>query len=228
MKTIFAALISLALTTIGLRAQTSAPAGVAPPATADTNAMPASNTIAGAEAKPKKSFDNSTPVRIDTTGLHVGGAQPVDITWGNDLGMGKNGLGPGKTLVALAAVVAPFVSVFGGGVVIVAIMFYTIHRRNKLVHENLRAMIEKGMPITPEIVASLKSRGISGHTEVKMESEGTRTKHLLPALILIGVGFGVMTFTAKAGFIVLLIGVAFLIVWAVERKQNGRAQPPKI
>ena len=42
--------------------------------------------------------------------------------------------------------------VFGAGVTIVAIALSFNHRRNKMLHETLRAMIDKGVPITPEFL----------------------------------------------------------------------------
>ena len=40
----------------------------------------------------------------------------------------------------------------------VAVIFYFKHRRNRLTHETVRMMIEKGVPVTPEIIAALETR----------------------------------------------------------------------
>jgi len=114
---------------------------------------------------------------------------------------------------------------FGLPVAIVAIMMYFKHRRNKLAHETLRAMIEKGMPITPELVAELRNRWGHGATQ-----NLTRGGSLFPGLVLAGIGTALLVSGSRhsiGGWIVLFIGVAFLVVWLVERQNQGNAQPPK-
>jgi Domain of unknown function (DUF6249) len=124
-------------------------------------------------------------------------------------------------------------AVFGMPVLIVALALFFKYRRDRLAHETLRAMIEKGVPITPELLAQLKSKD-PGDSQPK---DGSR--HLLPGLICSGVGIallignlnsnrsGIPGIPAFAGWIVLFVGVAFLIVWWVERKNKNDAQPPR-
>jgi hypothetical protein len=126
---------------------------------------------------------------------------------------------------AMEEIVA-IVGFFGVPVAIVAIMFYTIHLRNKLVHETIRAMVEKGIPMTPELIASVKPKGSAANFQVKVDGGSTRTRHLLPGLILVGAGLGGMVIDMRWALIILLVGVAFLIVWLVERKQHN-TEPPK-
>jgi hypothetical protein len=132
-------------------------------------------------------------------------------------------LGFGTTLVGIMPFVVgimPFIF----PVAIIAVIFFFKHRRNKLAHETLRIMIEKGAPVTPEVIAAL--RGKDGQDK-NGSPTGGKTGLLLAGLILAGVGIGVIAVAGKPGLIVLFIGVAFLVVWLVERKNNNDAQPPK-
>lgn len=129
-------------------------------------------------------------------------------------------LGFGKTMVAVVPVLSSFIM----PIAIVAVVFYFKHRRNRLEHETVQMMIEKGLPVTPEIIAALKGKG-------DQDKNSGRTGHtrspLLAGLILAGIGIGVIAVAGKPGLIVLFIGVAFLVVWFVEgRKQNDK-QPPQ-
>ena len=152
----------------------------------------------------------------------------------------------GLDLIGLAAVVGPFFVAFALPVAIIAIIFFSKHRRNKMMHETIRAMVDKGMPVTPEVIAGLNAKGLKVDVQGKFDNRRPRNKHLLPALILIGVGLALTGFhpwhAGTGGKIVLFIGLAFLIVWLVEKKQNGNyeqsvnterkqdydQQPPKI
>lgn len=127
-----------------------------------------------------------------------------------------NGLSLGNTVVAIM----PFIF----SVAIIAIVYSFKYRRNKLEHETVRMMIEKGQPATPEIIAALKGKSIwdkaGGRT-------GGKTGLLLAGLILAGIGIGVIAAVGKQGLIVLLIGAAFLVVWFVEGRKSNDQQPPK-
>ena len=123
-----------------------------------------------------------------------------------------------KSIVAICCV-------FGMPVAIIIVIGYFGHRRNKLAHETMRAMIEKGVPITPELVAEIRSRGCGS-------SAGGRTRgRLLPGLICAGVGTALLIAGSggdrKGGWIVLFIGLAFLIVWFVEQQNQNNSQPPR-
>ena len=151
------------------------------------------------------------PAETNLSNVPSGGAkamqsEPTPMQW-------YAGPGFGNTLISIMPFVFP--------VAIIAVVFYTAHRRNKLAHETLRLMIEKGVPVTPELIASLNIRN-------KKQDGNPQIRYLLPGLILAGVGTGMIaTMVGKPGLIVLLIGVAFLIVWLVERKRKSDAQPPE-
>jgi hypothetical protein len=102
-------------------------------------------------------------------------------------------------------------------VVVLAVILTFKNRRNRIMHETLRAMIEKGMPVTPELIAALKPKG---------DARGQQMCYLLPGLICSAVGIGLMVNGGKAGLIPLLIGVAFLIAWQVEKRSTKADQPP--
>jgi len=113
--------------------------------------------------------------------------------------------------------IVTILGIFGMQVAIVAIFLNFLHRRNKMMHETLRAMIEKGMPLTPELLAGLT---------VKFRPLNTP----LPGLVMTGIGAALLTIDPvryKAGWIVLFVGVALLIFWLVERRNKNDGQPPK-
>jgi len=214
---VYGALLFLlfAASPLSSRAQTNAVENGASNDAATTNEVMATTNVpvSGVLATNKKSSsDESTPVRIDGTGVHIGGENPVDIGMPD---ISKSSL---PAVLALLVPFAPFVMV-------TAIIFFALyfkHHRNKLAHETLRTMIEKGVPITPELIANLNVRA-----KKHEEAGNPQTRYLLPGLILVGAGVGVMTLRERPGLIVLLIGVAFLVVWFVERKNKNDAQPPK-
>jgi len=114
------------------------------------------------------------------------------------------------------------VGVFGGGTVIVGLFLYFRYRRNKMLHETLRAMVDKGVPIPPELLGAPQQ-----NTPPRIRS-GVRNDFLI-GLVLVAVGLGLSMLlegpARKFGFIPLFIGVAFLISWKVEQKKKD--QPGK-
>lgn len=224
-----AAILFLVFATLPLRAQTATSAEVGtnnavvavPESQTMTSSASASNAVATAETKVQKPSKESSLVRIDDAGIHVGGQNPAD---NNKLALGGIAIGA----LALLVPFAPFVMV----IAIVAIVFYFKHRRNKMVHETMLAMIEKGVPVTPELIAQLRN-GPSGSSANRLGQQlgRSRHRHLLPGLILTGVGTALLIshpgYHSSGGWIVLFIGVAFLIVWFVERRDKNNDQPPK-
>jgi preprotein translocase subunit YajC len=140
-------------------------------------------------------------------------APPVHV---DHRGAHGDGMGLGNTIVATMPFIFP--------VAIIAVIFYFKHRRNKMAHDTLRIMIEKGVPVTPEVITAL--RGKDGHDKSDNPAGG-KTGLLLAGLILAGIGIGVIAVAGKPGLIVMFIGVAFLIVWFLESKKQNDQQPPK-
>jgi len=224
---VYATILLLIMSALPLHAQTNAPAenGTNSPV-AVTDSAPASNAVAVTGTKAQKPSSEPSPVRINNTGTHVGGQNPADID--------KSSLG-GFAIAALALLIpfAPFVMI----IAIVAIVFYFRHRRNKMMHETMLALIEKGVPITPELLAQLQIRPSGSSNKLGQQLGQSRHGRLLGGLIFTGVGTALLITNrggnvgtvgaGRAGLIVLFIGVAFLIVWFVERKDRNNNQPPK-
>jgi hypothetical protein len=114
-------------------------------------------------------------------------------------------LGISPLLVPLLVPLYPFAMV----VAIIAIAAYSRHRRHKMANETLRAMIEKGIPITPELVDSLKAkRSWQGGS-----NSGIRQRNdMRSGIILTGIGVGLVMLCGKPGWIVLFLGVAFMVI----------------
>ena len=120
----------------------------------------------------------------------------------------------GDTVQWLAAVALP--------VGIVAIVLTFRHRRQKLAHETMRLMIEKGLPVPTEL--------INPPSPVKPPKSDLRR-----GLIWLAVGIGLAILLLKTfedsglwamGLIPAFIGVAYLLCWVIglarERREAGR------
>jgi len=188
----------------------------AAPLRAQNHLEPADTTnISAAEPEGRAGAKNGgDSVRIDSTGVHVGGEDRVDINvpnWGGRLG----------PLLPIISVLA----VFGSPVAILALFFYFRHRRNKMFHETLRAMVEKGVPIPPELLSG-------GATLANGSNLARRGIHdLRNGLILLGLGAGVMVLGANAGFsklglIPIFIALALIAAWLIGNKIRNK-QPPQ-
>ena len=220
---VYATILLLIMAALPLHAQTNASAEIGTNSpVAVTDSAPASNAVAVTGTKAQKPSSEPSPVRIDSTGIHVGGQNPANKD--------ESSLG-GFAIAALALLIplAPFIMI----IAIVAIVHYFKHRRNKMTQETMLALIEKGVPITPELLAQLRIMP-SGYSKLGQQPGQSRNRRLLPGLILTGVGAALLMTNpggnlgaGKAGWIVLFMGVAFLIVWLVERKDRNNNQPPK-
>jgi hypothetical protein len=245
--TFFAAALLFAIGAGSLHAQdavsTNNDTSAAVASAADTNAQSNSNAASATGITYHKSPGDET--YRSSSGALYGRNRPSRY--------GGDNMDFGRTLVNLAGILSPFIFTFSITVVILVIIFYSRHRQNKLMHETIRAMLDKGMPVTPEVIAGLKGKqsygedlsGVNSSGQMFPRRQRMRNRHLLPALILIGVGLAMTGLhpwhAGTGGKIVLFIGVAFFIVWFVERKQNGNydnsvnverkqndQQPPKI
>src|SRR5258706_2251251 len=131
LTTLFSAIVLLGALSTPLRAQIDEP-----------QAEPTNASAAKGKHRPVSQQEDG--VRIDDTGVHVGGPDGgVDIkmpNWGPVVG----------PLLPIISVLADFRS----PVIILALFFYFRHRRNRMLHDTLRAMVEKGVPIPPELLAS--------------------------------------------------------------------------
>jgi hypothetical protein len=113
-------------------------------------------------------------------------------------------------------VAIPFVFI----VVVVALKLFAQHRRDAMLHQTLATMIEKGVPIPPELLQPT-------------ESAKPKRSNLQRGLAACGAGIGLMLFLWflggghfggrnmgglwAVGFIPLFVGIARLIAWKLEQ-----------
>ena len=102
--------------------------------------------------------------------------------------------------------------VFGCPVAIVGVILFYRHRRNLVLHKTLAAMIDKGVPIPPELLQPEPK---------EKESDVHR------GFVLVGIGLGLILFFLARhsnlwgiGFIPLLMGLGYLLAWKLAKK-NG-------
>ena len=121
------------------------------------------------------------------------------------------------TLIPIVAIVMGC----GIPIVIVVAFFYFNYRKSKIQHETLRAMVEKGVPIPPEMFtrpAKWPDQNLPG---------GGPRNDLRTGLVLAGLGFGVILCLGKPGLIILFLGLAYMVVGFFERKRTVPDQTPK-
>jgi len=107
------------------------------------------------------------------------------------------------------------ISFFGAVVLIMCLVVGLKLKRNKLLHETMRAMIDKGQPIPPEL--------LQPHEPKRRPKSDLRR-----GLVLVGVGIGLTVWLLLGGgrewalgLIPLLMGLGFLVTWKVEQNKNG-------
>jgi hypothetical protein len=106
-------------------------------------------------------------------------------------------------------------------VIFVIAIFFFGYLKDKRRHETIRLMIEKGTPITPELLDGLrkKSRLI---VRTSYDSHGYLCWGI--TLTLVGIAMIVFSVWGKAGWIVLAIGVADLILWFIDKANSNDSQ----
>jgi beta-lactamase regulating signal transducer with metallopeptidase domain len=196
LKISFATISLCALAALPLRAQTKTPTE-----TGMTNAA-VTNTISQAPINNSQAAQ-SPSVRVDAPPFHFNGE---DI----------------KESLAVMIPIIAIVMGCGIPIVIVGLQLYFRHRKNIVLHETLRTMVEKGVPIPPEMFKKTE-REFMEHDKPKSPRNDLRT-----GLILTCMGIGLILFIGKAGCIMLLLGVAFLVLALVDRKNKNDGQPPKV
>ena len=164
----------------------------------------ATNQSSAKHKKSKDSEDN-TQVRIDGTGIHVGGEDPVDINLPHFSQGEDHSVAAGAFVVGVVSIVVPF---FFLGVMIGCAIYFK-YRRNRTLHETLRTMIDKGVPIPPELVVP---PGL-----IARRRTGTDLRN---GMVMLAIGAGIMIFSWRWGLIPALIGVAFLITWKIEKSEE--------
>ena len=110
---------------------------------------------------------------------------------------------------ALFAIVGMLVA-FGLPLLLVVVILFFRHRKLRMTHETIARLADKGLPVPPELLEP-RRRGNSG---------------LRGGLVLVALGFATGIFFAQTGvpwsigLIPGLMGVALLISWGIERRQD--------
>jgi len=147
-------------------------------------------------------------LQLDVPGVHMGGAYSPE----------------GESFTRALALMIPIVAIVMGcsiPIVIVALSLYFCHRKQKMLHETVRAMVEKGVPIPPELFKN------AGSASEEDRSAKHQRGDLKKGVILTCVGIGIVLLAGKPGWIVLFLGVAFLVIALFEKKNKDDNQPPK-
>jgi hypothetical protein len=125
-------------------------------------------------------------------------------------------------VIPIVAVV--FLSIFGAPVLIVAVILYFGFSKSRMQHRTIRMMVEQGQPVPAELLAP--------PPPAQRQRSDVRK-----GVVLLMIGVGLMVFFAAVndweggawaiGIIPFLIGVGYLLVWRLEKK-NGVPPPPPV
>jgi hypothetical protein len=119
----------------------------------------------------------------------------------------------GGTLIGLVAIILTF----GTPIILVASILYYRMKRARLLHQTIVTMVEKGVPVPPELLNPPKKPG----------------SDLRTGIVLIAVGLGLTIFLAATagrsgawgiGIIPLLLGAGFVITWRIESSNRNREE----
>ncbi len=200
------------------------PAPAAPPTAPTAPATPEApvpGTNAAVHAKKHKPQEAVPEVHIGPDGIHIGGPNPASV---NVPGHGFGGPNFLEVVLVMFAILVPFATLAG----IFGLFLYFRYRRNKMLHDTLRAMIEKGVPIPPELLAPPSVQPFA--TQRMSRKRNDLRTGLVWTAIGLGVTFCFIASQSHAwplGFIFVLVGVAFLITWKLDQKDasNSEAGP---
>ena len=184
------------------------------PLKAQTNAEmvvtnPAVTNAAAAAAVEKSQAFQASPAQINIPGVHIGNANTPE----------------GENFTGALALMIPIIAIVMGcsiPMVIVGLLLYFRHRKNKMLHETVRTMVDKGVPIPPEMFKS------AGNDSMEEGRTNRPRNDLRTGLILTCLGVGIVLFIGKPGWIILFLGVAFLLIASFDKKNKNDNQPPKI
>ena len=114
---------------------------------------------------------------------------------------------PGVAFVAVTGIVASF----GLPLLLVALVLYYRHRKDRMIHDTIARLAEKGLPVPPEL----------------LEPRRTAQTGLRAGLVLVGLGLALAAFFwnrnpgPAIGLIPGLMGVALLLAWKIENRPPG-------
>lgn len=129
-----------------------------------------------------------------------------------------------RDLIAIPIVAIVFLSIFGAPVLIVGVIGLFALIGSRMRQRTIRMMVEKGQPVPAELLAP-EIRAVRRRSDVRR------------GVIWTMIGLGAMIFFGAVndweggvwslGLIPFLIGLGYLIVWKLERK-NGVPTPPPV
>jgi|SRR4051794_14205798 hypothetical protein len=114
---------------------------------------------------------------------------------------------PPIATIALTAMVASF----GLPLLIVALVLFYRHRRQRMIHDTITRLAEKGLPVPPELV----------------EPRGNAQAGLRAGLVLVALGIALaIVFWGRGpgwtiGLIPGLMGAALLLAWKIENRPRA-------
>lgn len=178
-------------------------------------------------AGPIRAQNDSMPAEatnaITATNFGAGASMVNDPNSANVKTRGKFEDGDGAAALTMLVPIVAIVMGCSIPIVIVGLQLYFRHRKNIMLHETLRTMVEKGVPIPPEMFKKTEHEFM----EHDKSTDKRPRNDLRNGLIFIGIGIGVVMLTGKAGYIILFLGVAFVVASFLEKKDKNDAPPPK-
>ena len=118
--------------------------------------------------------------------------------------------------IPILALLIPIVAIIMAGVVRI--------KRNRMLHDTVRLMTEKGAPIPPELIDAV------ANDSKQQAKTWSPTSQLRSGVINIAIGLGFMfllreidggpTWMWAAGMIPFMIGVGFLLIWWIESRKK--------
>ena len=125
------------------------------------------------------------------------------------------GVGGDTNVLEMMIGMVAVILIFGGPLLIVAIALYSSYKKRRLTHQTINNYMESGKDIPAEIMAGL-------------QKQSDPKSNLHKGVVLLGVGLGIFvcftligTMEAGAfGLIPLFIGLAQLLVWKLENKND--------
>ena len=123
-------------------------------------------------------------------------------------------------LAAIPIAIIAMLSVFGAPVAIVAVIMLISWAKTRSLHRTVRAMVEKGQPVPPELLASPAGAPLRPWYDLRR------------GIVLLAVGFGIVMFFGISagwdngvwalGLIPGLIGLGYIFAWRLANKHaNG-------
>ena len=192
-----------------------APAAAASPA---TNGAPVVSATPMASPSAANELANKIKQRSDRNfkkGFHISVNDDEE-----DSAVRHHGSNDDFPLAAIPIAVIAMLSVFGAPVAIVAVIMFVSWAKTRSLHRTVRAMVEKGQPVPPELLASPAGAPLRPWYDLRR------------GIVLLAVGFGiVMFFGISAGWdngvwalgsIPALIGAGYILAWRLANKHaNG-------